>query len=69
MTDSESDPDPGPAGTNCALCNNDISPSHYRSSRAVLVNESGPGPDREEVKMVCEDCWSELERDLSEPSS
>lgn len=58
----------GPAGTNCALCERDISPNQYRTSRAVLIDESGPGEDRETVKMVCEECWAELDGELSMPT-
>ncbi|PSP42893.1 hypothetical protein BRC68_09740 [Halobacteriales archaeon QH_6_64_20] len=67
MSNNESDPEQ--AGTNCVRCSDDISPFRYRSSRAVLVNEEGPGPDQEEVKMVCQDCWSVLEQNLSAPSA
>ena len=53
MTDNSDRPpnesDPEPAGTDCALCGKAISPSQYRSSRAVLVDESGAGPDQKEV--------------------
>lgn len=58
----------GPAGTDCALCGTDISPNQYWSSRAILVDESGAGGDEEAVKMVCRDCWAELDAELSAPS-
>ena len=65
-----SDPaDDGPAGTNCALCGTGISPNQYRTSRAVLVDESGADGDEEAVKMVCRDCWAELDGDLSTHSA
>lgn len=60
--------DDGPAGTDCALCGKDISPNQYWSCRAILVNESGAGGDEEAVKMVCQDCWSDLDGTLSTPS-
>ncbi len=60
--------DDGPAGTDCALCGTDISPNQYWSSRAILVDESGAGGDEEAVKMVCRECWAELDADLSAPS-
>lgn len=66
--DSRLLPDGGPAGTDCALCGADISPIQYPNCRAVLVDESYPDEDREMVRMVCEDCWVELEHELSESS-
>jgi hypothetical protein len=59
----------GPAGTDCALCGTDINPTQYRSARAILVDESGTDGDEEVVKMVCEDCWAELDGDLSTHSA
>jgi hypothetical protein len=58
-------PEEGSAGTDCALCGQDISPNQYRRSRAILVDESGPGGEEEAVKMVCRDCWTDLEEELS----
>ena len=59
--------DDGPAGTDCALCGTDISPNQYWSSRAVLVEEDAREDD-EAVKMVCQDCWADLDANLSVPS-
>ena len=61
-------PDPTPAGTECALCGRDLSPSEYPDCRAVLIDESGPGDDDERIEMVCADCLADLEAELSDPS-
>ena len=56
------------AGTACALCGTDLSPSEYPDCRAVLVDESGSDGESEVVRMVCADCWNGLERELADPS-
>lgn len=58
----------GPVGTDCALCETDISPNQYWSSRAILVDESGSGGDEETVKMICRECWADLDGELSTAS-
>ena len=60
-------PDPTPAGTQCALCGTDLSPSEYPNCRAVLIDESGPG-EEETIRMVCEECWRGLDDELTGPS-
>lgn len=60
--------DDGPAGTDCAICGIDISPNQYWSCRAILVDESGAGGEKEAVKMVCRECWADLDSELSASS-
>ena len=61
-------PDTTPAGTECALCGTDLPPSEYPDCRAVLIDESGPGDDDERIEMVCADCLSDLDDELTDPS-
>lgn len=56
------------AGTTCALCEKDLSPSQYPNCRAVLIDENVPDGTEESVWMICEDCWAELDDELTEPS-
>ena len=56
------------AGTECALCETDLSPQEYADCRAVLIDERGPGGDEESIRMMCADCWSGLDEELGEPS-
>ncbi|EMA55458.1 MULTISPECIES: hypothetical protein [Halococcus] len=60
--------DSTPAGTECALCETDLSPRDYPDCRAVLIDESGPDGDEETIRMVCADCWSGLDDELGDPS-
>ncbi|EMA52978.1 hypothetical protein [Halococcus thailandensis] len=59
-------PDPTPAGTDCALCGTELSPSEYPDCRAVLIDESGPGDETETIRMVCPDCFADLDAEFTD---
>jgi hypothetical protein len=68
MTNNTNNPDEcteDSVGTNCAVCDTEISPNRYPQCRAILVNESDPEQDQQSVKLVCRKCWTDLKHELS----
>jgi hypothetical protein len=56
-----------PAGTDCALCGTELSPSEYPNCQAVLIDETGPD-ETETIRMVCPDCFADLDGELADPT-